>query len=199
MKDIMKKACLLFCRSACFVSAVVFGSSASALTLPPVIHYDTETSTNMPFSVGSSGAGRFMLSLSCIATPSNNVEAAWGYDTDNNGILELGEMAFTIGWDCGAWFVRQGCDGVRIEEPSVSTNDVKTLVFNIRFGASGQPRRIEATADGQSIFAPVSAAPPEWLNIRQCNWLRLTGRGLDGHGESFDVGMTIDAVVIRYR
>ena len=195
----MKKTRLLFCRSACLVSAIVFGASTHALTLPPVVHYDTETSTNMPFSVGASGAGRFTLSLSCIATPSNNVEAAFGHDADNDGILELGEMAFMIGWDCGAWFVRQGCDGVRIEEPSVSTNDVKTLVFNIRFGTLGQPRRIEATADGQPIFTVFSFAPSEWLNIRQCNRLRLTGRGLDGHGESFAVGSTIDAIAIRYR
>ena len=80
----------------------------AALTLPPVVHFDTETSTNMPFAVGASGAGRFTLSLSCLATPSNNVEATFGLDVDNDGILELGEMAFTVGWDCGAWFVRQG-------------------------------------------------------------------------------------------
>ena len=170
-----------------------------AITLPPVEYADTETSTNMPFTVGASGAGRFTLSLSCIATPSNNVEAAWGYDTDNNGILELGEMAFTIGWDCGAWFVRQGCDGVRVEDTSASMGDVKTLVFNIRFGTSGQPRRIAATADGQPIFTSFSSAPPEWLNIRQCNRLRLTGRGLDGHGESFETSTTIDAIAIRYK
>ena len=183
----------------CFVFAVISVLANPDLSLPSVIHYDTETSTNVPFAVASSGAGRFTLSLSCIATPSNNVEAAFGHDADNDGILELGEMAFTIGWDCGAWFMRRGCDGVRIEETCVSTNDVKTLVFSIRFGASGQPRHIEATVDGQSIFAPFSAAPPEWLNLRRCNRLRLTGRGLDGHGESFDVGTTIDAVVIRYR
>ena len=183
----------------CLVFVVMPALAGFAISLPPVVHYDTETSTNMPFSVGASGAGRFTFSLSCIATPSNNIEAAFGYDNDNDGVLELGEMAFMIGWDCGAWFVRQGCDGVRIEEPSVSTNDVKTLVFNIRFGASGQPRRIEVTADGHPIFALFSTTPPEWLNIRQCNCLRLTGRGLDGHGESFDVGTMIDALIIRYR
>ena len=183
----------------CLVFVVVPALASFAISLPPVVHFDTETSTNILVSAGSSGAGRFTLSLSCIATPSNNVESAFGHDADNNGILELGEMAFTIGWDCGAWFVRQGCDGVRIEEPNVSTNDVKTLVLNLRFGASGQPRRIEAMADGQSIFATFSAAPPEWLNIRHCNRLRLTGRGLDGHCESFEVGTTFDAIAIRYR
>ena len=108
-------------------------------------------------------------------------------------------MAFTVGWDCGAWFIRQGCDGFRIEEPCDSANDLKTLLLNLRFGASGQPRRIEAAADGQPIFSAFAAAPPEWLNIRRCNRLRLTGRGLACHGESFEIGTAIEAIAIRYR
>ncbi len=183
----------------CFVFAVISVLANPDLSLPSVIHYDTETSTNVPFAVASSGAGRFTLSLSCIATPSNNVEAAFGYDSNLDGVLDLGEISFTIGWDCGAWFVRQGCDGVRIEETYASTNDVKTLLLNLRFGASGQPRRLEAAADGQPVFSAIAATPPEWLNIRRSNRLRLTGRGLDGHGESFEVGTTIDAIAIRYR
>ena len=100
----MNICCVTYCISclSCLVFVAVPMLSGFALTLPPVVHFDTETSTNMPFTVGASGAGRFTLSLSCIATPSNNVEAAFGYDADNDGILKLGEMAFTIGWDCGA-------------------------------------------------------------------------------------------------
>ena len=189
---------MAYCVS-CFVVAVNSLLANSALTLPPVVHFDTETSTNMPFAIGSSGGGCFTLSLSCLATPSNNVESSFGYDTNLDGVLDLGEMVFTIGWDCGAWFMRQGCDGIRIEEPCASTNDMKTLSMNLRFGSSGQPRRIEVAADGQPIFSAIAAAPPEWLNIRRCNRLRLAGRGLDGHGESFEVGTTIDAIAIRYR
>lgn len=183
----------------CCVFATLPILASTALSLPPAQYADTETSTNMPFAIGSSGSGRFTLSLACIATPSNNVEAAFGRDTNLDGVLDLGEITFTVGWDCGAWFVRQGCDGVRFEEPCASTNDMKALSMNLRFGASGQPRRLEAAADGQPIFSAIAAAPPEWLNIRRCNHLRLTGRGLDGHGESFEVGATIDAIAIRYR
>ena len=175
------------------------GLALSALTLPPVRYADTETATNVPFAAASGGAGRFMLSLSCIATPSNNVEAAFGRDTDNDGALSLAEVAFTVGWDCGAWFVRQGCDGLRVEEPCASTGSMKTLSLNLRFGASGQPRRLEATADGQPAFSALAAVPPDWLNLRLCDRMRLTGRGLDGHGESFETHTTADAIAIRYR
>ena len=171
----------------------------AALTLPPVTHFDTETSTNMPFAVGVDGAGRFTLSLSCLATPSNNVEAAFGRDVDQDGVLSLGETVFVVGWDCGAWFLRQGCDGNRIEELSASTNDMKTLILHLRFGASGHPRRLEAMADGQSAFAQFAVDPPPWLNIRSCDFMRLNGRGLEGHGESFETRTTIDAIAIRYR
>ena len=188
-----------FSHIACSILTTAAALGASAITLPSAQYTDTETSTNMPFTVSTSGAGRFTLSLSCLATPSNNVEASFGYDTNLDGVLDLGEMAFTIGWDCGAWFVRQGCDGIRIEEPCASTNDTKALLLNLRFGASGQPRRFEAAADDQPIFSTFAVALPEWLNISRCNRLRLTGRGLDGHGESFEVGTTIDAIVIRYR
>ena len=90
-------------RFLCFMVAAIPVLANSALTLPPVVHFDTETSTNMPFAIGSSGAGRFMLSLSCMATPSNNVEAAFGRDTNLDGVLDLGEITFTVGWDCGAF------------------------------------------------------------------------------------------------
>lgn len=195
----MKIETFLFCcvNYLVFVAMPVFAGADFAL--PPAQYADTETSTNMPFAIGSSGAGRFTLSLSCLVTPSNNVEASFGYDTNLDGVLDLGEMAFTVGWDCGAWFMRQGCDGIRIEEPCASTNDLMTLSMNLRFGSSGKPRRLEAASDGQPIFSAIAAAPPEWLNIRRCNRLRLTGRGLDGHGESFEIGTTIDAITIRYR
>ena len=93
----------LFCCVCCIAFAASTYMAASALTLPPVVHYDTETTTNVPFVVATSGAGRFTLSLSCIATPSNNVEAAFGCDSNNDGVLDLGEMSFTIGWDCGTF------------------------------------------------------------------------------------------------
>ncbi len=186
-------------RMFCFAVVAISMPVWATLSLPPVEYADTETSTNIPFAVGTEGAGRFTLSLECLATPSNNVEAAFGCDADHDGVLGLGEIAFTVGWDCGAWFVRQGCDGFRIEDQPVSTNAVKMVSLNLRFGASGQPRRLEAVADGQPLFPALTASPPEWLNIRRCDLMRLTGRGLDSHGESFDVRTTSDAIAIRFR
>ena len=75
---------------------------------------------------------------------------------------------------------------------------MKALSMNLRFGASGPPRRLEAMADGQGAFTPL-VVPPEWLDVRPCDLIRLTGRGLDSHGESFDARTTADAIAIRFR
>ena len=97
------RSCFIAYCTLCFAFAAIPLLANPALTLPPVVHFDTETTTNIPYAVAESGAGRFTLSLSCIATPSNNVEAAFGYDSNLDGVLDLGEMSFTIGWDCGAF------------------------------------------------------------------------------------------------
>ncbi len=180
------------------ILALCLSAVAEAVCLPPPGYADMETVTNVPFYVQPDAAGRLVLSLSCLATPSNNVEASFGEDADHDGALALGEIAFTVGWDCGAWFVRQGCDGVRVEEPSASPSAVKTLSFTLRHGADGVPRGLEATADGAPAFATL-AAPPAWLDVGRCSLIRLAGRGLPGHGETFDVRATPDAIVIRFR
>ena len=50
----------------------------TALSLPPVAHVDTEVTTNVVISSWQRGSAKFAFSLSCIATPSNNVEVAFG-------------------------------------------------------------------------------------------------------------------------
>ena len=44
------------------------------------------------------------MSFALLASPSNNVEVAFGCDA--NGTLEDSDTAFAIGWDCGEWFFR---------------------------------------------------------------------------------------------
>ena len=137
-----------------------------------------------------------------LASPSNNVEVAFGTDADGDGVLDLGETDCVIGWDCGAWFVRKGADGAcqmengewKIEngvEP-----EVRTLSWGGRVGADGTPSRFEATADGSPAFAERSLESiyrPSW------NLLRLTGRGLDASLETFSVSATPDGTVFIMR
>ena len=49
----------------------------AVLSLPLVVHVDTEVRTNVVISSWQRGSAKVTFSLSCIATPSNNVEAAF--------------------------------------------------------------------------------------------------------------------------
>ena len=179
-----------------------WGRAVVPAALPPAVHADTETVTNVPFATALDAAGRLSFDLSCRATPSNNVEVAFGTDADGDGVLDLGETDCVIGWDCGAWFVRKGADGAcqmengewKIEngvEP-----EVRILSWRVRVVADGTPFRFEATADGSPAFADLpleSVYRPSW------NLLRLTGRGLDASLETFSVSATPDGTVFIMR
>ena len=176
----------------------VWGRAVVPAALPPAVHADTETVTNVPFAVALDAAGRLSFDLVCRATPSNNVEVAFGRDADGNGRLDVGEEGCLVGWDCGAWFVREEADGeaLTVVPDQSPTGDVRTLSWRVRVGADGTPSRFEATADGLPAFAERSLESiyrPSW------NLLRLTGRGLDASLETFSVSATPDGTVFIMR
>ena len=56
--------------------------------LPPSAYADTEVSTNVPFTAWEEHQKRFEHRLSFEATPSNNVQVAFGTDADADGMLD---------------------------------------------------------------------------------------------------------------
>ena len=201
--DVLKMYIPLLVAGAAFAAA----GAQSCATLPLVSHADTEISTNVPFVAALDSAGRFVFDLSCRATPSNNVEAAFGVDRNGDGVLALEETDCIVGWDCGAWFVRKGADGARTEHAgTVPADGVSELSWSVRTSPGGAATRLEAAVDGAPAFAELGAREPRrhelaagWLYRREWNMVKLTGRGLDGHGEAFAVQVLPDAVVIRFR
>ena len=179
-----------------------WGRAVVPAALPPAVHADTETVTNVPFATALDVAGRLSFDLVCRATPSNNVEVAFGTDANGDGVLELEETDRVVGWDCGSWFTRKGADGAcqmengewKIEngvEP-----EVRTLSWRVRVRTDGTPFRLEATAAGSPAFADLpleSTYSPSW------NLLRLTGRGLDASLEAFTVSVTPDGTTFIMR
>ncbi len=186
---------------AVLIAASTWGRVAVPAALPPAVHADMETVTNVPFAVALDAAGRLSFDLVCRATPSNNVEVAFGRDSDGNGMLDVGEEDCTVGWDCGAWFVREGADGeplAAVPEQS-PTGDVRTLSWRLWVGADGTPSRLDARADGDAVFGALADAPPAWLHSPSWNLLRLTGRGIDAPLGSFSVAVTPDGTTFFVR
>ena len=83
------------------LASMWFASTAQpvALSLPPVEEADAEVVTNVPLPALSRRAGRFAFSLGCRATPTNNVEIAFGTDVDEDGVLAPRETRLVVGWN----------------------------------------------------------------------------------------------------
>ena len=177
----------------------VWATVPTVLSLPPVVHVDTEVTTNVVISSWQRGSAKFAFSLSCIATPSNNVEVAFGEDVNTNGVLEPEETDLVVGWNRGAWFVQNGTDGERLSVVSTSEEDVKTFAWSYRLTSAPVPTRLEVATDGGAAFPALSEESPEWLHRREWNLMRLTGRGLHNSGETFTVGTPLDPTAIFFR
>ena len=177
----------------------VWASQPTALSLPPVVHVDTEVMTNVVISSWQRGSAKFSFSLSCLATPSNNVEAAFGADANANGSLEPDETDLVVGWNRGNWFVQNGADGERFSMAPTSMEDVKTLAWAYRLTAAPTPVRLSVMVDGTAAFSTLAEESPEWLHRREWNLMRLTGRGLHDSGETFTVGTPLDPTAILFR
>ena len=178
----------LFGLLALVVAVCVYGAALALPpvrpVLPPVAHDDTETLTNVPFASWQDCAGKFKFSLTCRTTPTNNVQIAFGTDVNSDGVLSLEESDLVAGWDCGAWFVQEGFDGVRVES-AAGSGDLRTLAFTVRLNSrTSAPESAVATVDGAAAF---SGLAPSKLYRRSWNMMRLTGRGLDGSAESPEV------------
>ena len=82
----------------------VFGTTISEL--PQSEYADTEVSTNICFAIDRATMSRVEFTVALEATPTNNVEVAIGTDENGDGNLAVEEAAYTFGYDCGVWFVR---------------------------------------------------------------------------------------------
>ena len=90
--------------------------------LPPSEFADTEVSTNFAFAIDRAMMTRIEFTVALDATPTNNVEVAIGTDGNGDGNLSVEEAAYTFGYDCGVWFVRdQAKSKVEVEERNLST------------------------------------------------------------------------------
>ena len=112
-----------------------------------------EAVTNVAFAVGADAPRRILLELALAATPSNDVEVAFGYDADQDGILAAEESGLTVGWDCGAWFVRNDCSGELVLE---NDDDAQSLELSFAVNPDGKLVSLTAHAAEVSVFAGVN-------------------------------------------
>ena len=184
-----------------FLFAFAAIRSVSALTVPdllPPVFADTEVSTNVAMRAWGENTRLFNVSLSFDATPSNNVQVAFGTDESADGNLSDEETGMTLGWDCGSWFVSGSAVSNRFAAAPAGTETRKELSFQA-LGADGLPRALELT-DGTTPLAfaglDLSPPPPAWMFSKDWNLLKVVARGTDEQNEQIVVELTNDAVML---
>lgn len=192
----MKKLCLL----ACAVTSAAFALPPVRPVLPPVEHLDTETVTNMPFTAWQRNLRDFTVNLSFVATPSNNVEVAFGVDADDDGLLSPDESDLTLGWDCGSWFVEDGESGERFVAAPTGGFGAHDFTLRVRLSHNGSIESVRFLDNGTAVFTEIAASKPAWLHAPAWNRVRLVGRGENVRaGERFTAQVTPQGTSMRLR
>ena len=188
-----------------FLFAFAAVRSASALTMPellPPVFADTEVSTNVAMRAWTERTRMFNVVLSFDATPSNNVQAAFGTDESADGNLSDEEAGLTLGWDCGEWFIASADSTNRFTAAPAGTETRKELRLQMNLGADGLPRALELT-DGTTPLAfagiDLSPPPPAWMFSKDWNLLKVVARGTDEQNEQITVVLSNDAVMLLLR
>jgi len=188
--------------AALFSAAISAHAATTVVTNQPPVYADREVSQDA-FVSGCGYQTRIVnMELAFTATPSNNVQIAFGSDLDKDGHLSFGEVRMTIGWDCGKWFHASGDlsqESSFAPEGSRTGTVFRTLKMPMRLDASCVPFSL-SFADGNSPFIFENfTSVPAWMRPREWTMLRLTARGWDIRDGQALVKMSLDGSVIFLR
>ena len=191
----MKTEVLVLC------TVLVGAASAASLqpdALPRSPFADTEVSTNCPFSFASPFVVDFRLTMEFESTPSNNVQIAFGRDSDADGVLSAGETDMILAWDCGEWMLFGTNALPSAVLPSVDTNAHKVLRWDLHLRGR-RPKRLVLTENDVPLSPDFKTDPEPWFYDRTWNMFRLTARGIDDPAESFAVDLNEKGALILLR
>lgn len=192
------KSCLILLIVACAWKALA--RSLSPLPVPEFV--DSEVTAC--YRLGQPGPGSVCLdfSLTFIGTASNNVELAFGRDTDSDGDLAPHETDLVVGWTCGHYFVERFRTGEIFAEACAegTGRSQRSLVGHarVRKGRSTL-RELSLATESAPAFADLMAQRPGWLCGADWNLVRLTARGPDVRNERFDVEVSTTGIAVLLR
>ena len=182
----------------CTVAAVC-ASAVDIGTMPSWEYVDTEVSTNCPLSMAKNPIENVRFSMSFAGGASNNVEVAFGHDSNTNGVLEISERGLEVGWDCGEWFMRSlAAPGPGFTCQPATTNTLKQFDFFMHV-AEFVPQTLRCRENGVRLDWGIAAGIPQWAFDPAWDTLRLTVRGVDGGGESFGATVKVEGTEISLR
>ena len=179
-----------------FLPLVAFARPLVVPTLPESGFADTESSTNIVFDASDVYLGEFDIRLAANATASNNVQIAFGIDANENGVLELIETEVVLGWDSGAWFLKDECADWFRHWPMES--GARVLVCSLRV-ARQQARALKVSDGGNVLFDAEVPDIPKLLFNPDWNLLCVTSRGKALRDESVSLKLTRSGILLEIR
>ena len=156
------------------LSACVSANAVEA-TLHSCPQPDTEFETNLVADVWDDFDRIMGIRFEFNVSPSNNVQAAFGVDEDHDGVLSIEESEFTVGWDCGAWFVSGY--GEEFVEPAIVQTGTKSFSWSARLDEEGRLCELSAKDGNAAVFSSLTNNIPGWICRRSWDTMRLTARG----------------------
>ena len=183
---------------AALAASGALAASVCSGPLPASAFADTESTTNMPFSVCREGGQLFDIRMEFLATPSNNVEVAFGRDEDMDGILQPREIGLSVGWDCGEWTVRCPDRNAELCSAAGSAAARKVFSWSLR-GKDGLPRALACSENGHPLDLGLAGPPPEWMFDQSWDTVRFAVRGVDACNESFRAGISANGTSVSFR
>lgn len=161
---------------------MVFGKATlRAMELAESAFIDQEVQTNFVCVAWENQYRQVELTVQLTATPTNQIEIAFGMDESGEGTLDTEEVGWFVGWDAGQWVLENPTQNLRFVAAPATTDETKSLRIQITWETINQVRSFTAF-EGETplVFASLSALsePPNWLYSDSWNLCRMTKRGM---------------------
>ena len=183
--------------------ALATAASARTILVPaqPVSEFaDTEVSTNIVLHASRTDTREFGIHIQLDGTQTNDLEVAFGRDSNTNGVLEAGEVETVYGWRAGRYFVENVRAWERIEAEAAANALCGVVDIQLRNDAQTAPRRFTATCGGIAAFTELATTPPPaWLFREEWDMVRVTRRGAGVPSEWVRCDIEYASFAIRLR
>lgn len=176
------------------------GAATTVVTNQPPMYADREVSQHVQITSWDANTREFRLELSLTATPSNNVQVAFGIDTDEDGYMPAEETKMTIGWLGGRWFIISEDQRVTYTSEAYQGTACRRLKLTMKLKPDLTPTTLSFKDEsGDAItFNDFPEAIPSWMYPRNWDTARLTARGWDGRDEEASISLLLDGTIIIF-
>ena len=182
-------------------AALAMAASARTILVPaqPVSEFaDTEVSTNIVLHASRTDTREFGIRIQLAGTPTNDLEVAFGRDSNTNGVLDVQEIDTVYGWRGGRYFIENVRAWERIETVAATNALCGVIDIHLENDAELVPRRFTATCGGEAAFTQF-ATPPPWLFRSDWTLMKVTRRGVGVPSEWIRCDIGYNCFTIRIR